>query len=198
MDFNIYVTCFISILVAINAPGVLPIFISFTADIPEQRKRIAGQSVLTAFLVSAGFMFLGTLVFQAIGITVEDFMIAGGILLLVFSIADIVFPESKARFIATATLGVVPIGTPLLAGPATLTTTLVLLGNFGLLPVMFSLVLNFLLAWLILYKAETVMRLIGSNGAQAVAKVASLLLAAIAVKLIRSGLFTIVKIQGNV
>jgi multiple antibiotic resistance protein len=196
MDFNIYVTCFISILVAINAPGVLPIFISFTSNIPEQRKRIAGQSVLTAFLVSAGFMFLGTVVFQAIGITVEDFMIAGGILLLVFSIVDIVFPESKARFVATATLGVVPIGTPLLAGPATLTTTLVLLGNYGLLPVMTSLIMNFLLAWLVLYKAEIVMRIIGRNGAQAVAKVASLLLAAIAVKLIRSGLFEIVKMHG--
>jgi multiple antibiotic resistance protein len=72
----------------------------------------------------------------------------------------------------------------------------VLLGNYGLLPVMTSLIMNFLLAWLVLYKAEIVMRIIGRNGAQAVAKVASLLLAAIAVKLIRSGLFEIVKMHG--
>jgi multiple antibiotic resistance protein len=196
MDYEIYLTCFISLLVAINAPGVLPIFISFTVDIPEQRKKIALQSSLTAFLVSAGFMLLGAIVFQAIGITVHDFMVAGGILLLVFSIVDIVFPESKARHVASATLGVVPIGTPLLAGPATLTTTLVLLGNYGFLPVIVSLVVCFILAWLILYKAEFIMKLIGANGALAFAKIASLLLAAIAVKLIRSGLVELLKAHG--
>jgi multiple antibiotic resistance protein len=196
MDYEIYLTCFISLLIAINAPGVLPIFISFTAEIPGQRKRIALQSALTAFLVSAGFMLLGSIVFQAIGITVHDFMVAGGILLLVFSIVDIVFPESKARNVASATLGVVPIGTPLLAGPATLTTTLVLLGNYGFLPVILSLVVCFVLAWLILYKAEAIIKLIGANGALAFAKIASLLLAAIAVKLIRSGIVELFKIHG--
>lgn len=196
MDFNIYLTSFISILVAINAPGVLPIFISFTEEIAGERKRIAGQSVLTAFLVATGFMLLGRIIFSAIGIAVEDFMIAGGILLLIFSIVDIVFPESRGRQVSSATLGVVPIGTPLLAGPATLTTTLVLVGNYGYLPVIVSLLLNFLLAWVILFKAEKVIKFIGINGAQAVAKVGSLLLAAIAVKLIRSGLFAIMKLQG--
>jgi small neutral amino acid transporter SnatA (MarC family) len=96
MDLHIYLTAFISILVAINAPGVLPLFISFTEDIAEERHKIAGQSVLTAFLVAAGFMLLGSAVFSAIGIEVEDFMIAGGILLLVFSIVDIVFPDCGA------------------------------------------------------------------------------------------------------
>jgi multiple antibiotic resistance protein len=196
MDPEIYLTCFISLLVAINAPGVLPIFVSFTAEIPEQRKRIALQSSLTAFLVSAGFMLLGSIVFQAIGITVQDFMVAGGILLLVFSIVDIVFPESKTRHVATATIGVVPIGTPLLSGPATLTTTLVLLGNYGFMPVIVSLIICFVLAWLILYNADAIMRFIGPNGAQAFAKIASLLLAAIAVKLIRSGLIELFKLHG--
>lgn len=196
MDFSIYITCLISMLVAINAPGVLPIFISLTADISGERKAIAFQSVLTAFLVSTGFMLLGIAVFKVIGIAVEDFMIGGGILLLVFSIVDIVFPESKGRQVASATLGVVPIGTPLLAGPATLTTTLVLLGNYGYLPVMVSLMINFFLAWFILFKAETIVKVIGINGAQAIAKIASLLLAAIAIKLIRSGVFAIIKLQG--
>jgi multiple antibiotic resistance protein len=196
MDINVYITSIISILVAINAPGVLPIFISLTAGISGERRAIAFQSVMTAFLVSLGFMFLGVAVFRAIGIAVEDFMIGGGILLLVFSIVDIVFPESKGRQAAGANLGVVPIGTPLLAGPATLTTTLVLLGNYGYLPVMVSLVINFFLAWVILFNAERIIRLIGINGAQAIGKVASLLLAAIAIKLIRTGFFAIMKLQG--
>jgi multiple antibiotic resistance protein len=196
MDYEIYLTCFISMLIAINAPGVLPIFISMTAEIPEQRNMIALQSALTAFLVSAGFMLLGAVVFRAIGITVHDFMVAGGILLFIFSVVDIVFPESKTRHMASAALGVVPIGTPLLAGPATLTTTLVLLGNYGFLPVIVSLIVCFILAWALLYNAEFIMKLIGSNGALAFAKIASLLLAAIAVKLIRSGLVELLKIHG--
>jgi multiple antibiotic resistance protein len=195
MDFEIYLTCFISLLVAINAPGVLPIFVSMTHEIPDQRKKLALQSSLTAFLVSAGFMLLGSVVFQLIGITVEDFMIAGGILLLIFSVVDIVFPESKSRHVATATLGVVPLGTPLLSGPATLTTTLVLVGNYGFLPVIVSLVLCFIMAWFILHKADAIMGLIGPNGAEAISKIASLLLAAIAVKLIRSGLVALMKMQ---
>lgn len=192
MDFQIYITSFISILVAINAPSVMPIFIGLTEQVVEERKRIAGQSVLTAFLISILFMLLGTLVFKAIGIQVEDFMIAGGILLLVFSVVEIVFPEYRAS-VASPTLGVVPLGTPLLAGPATLTTTLILVGNYGYLPVIASLVANLLLAWLILYKSELIIRVIGINGARAFSKVASLLLAAIAVKMIRSGLFAILK-----
>ena len=196
MDFNIYLTAFISIFVAISVLSVLPIFISFTEEIVGERKKIAGQSVLTAFLVATGFMFLGSAVFRAIGIAVEDFMIAGGILLLVFSIVDIVFPDSKGRQVSSTTMGVVPIGTPLLAGPATLTTTLVLVGHYGYLPVIVSLFLNFLIAWAILYKAELIIRLIGINGARAFAKITSLVLAAIAVKMIRIGLFAILKLQG--
>ncbi len=196
MDLSIYLTAFISILVALSAPSVLPIFISLTEGMAEERKRLAGQSVLTAFLVATGFMFLGTAVFTAIGIAVEDFMIAGGLLLLVFSIVDIVFPDSKGRQVSSATMGVVPIGTPLLAGPATLTTTLVLVGNYGYLPVIVALIMNFVFAWMILYKAELVIRVIGINGAMAIAKITSLVLAAIAVKMIRIGLFAILKVQG--
>jgi multiple antibiotic resistance protein len=196
MDVNIYLTAFISILVAISVLSVLPIFISFTEEIAGERKKIAGQSVLTAFIVATGFMFLGSAVFRAIGIAVEDFMIAGGILLLVFSIVDIVFPDSKGRQVSSTTMGVVPIGTPLLAGPATLTTTLVLVGHYGYVPVIVSLFLNFMIAWVILYNAELIIRLIGINGARAFAKITSLVLAAIAVKMIRIGLFAILKLQG--
>jgi multiple antibiotic resistance protein len=194
MDFNIYLTAFISIFVAISVLSVLPIFISFTEEVVDQRRKIAGQSVLTAFIVATGFMFLGSVVFKAIGIAVEDFMIAGGILLLVFSIVDIVFPDSKGRQVSSTTMGVVPIGTPLLAGPATLTTTLVLVGHYGYLPVIVSLFVNFLIAWVVLYKAELIIRLIGINGARAFAKITSLVLAAIAVKMIRIGLFAILKL----
>lgn len=181
----------IPIMVAIDAPGVLPIYIGMTEGMErDERKRIAFQSVFTAFLIATAFIFLGRAVFNALGIEVEDFMIGGGILLLIISIADIVRLEDRWAKVPP-TLGVVPLGTPLLAGPATLTTTLMLVGNYGYLPVILSLILNLILAWIIFNRAEVIIRLIGINGARAFAKIASLLLAAIAVKFIRMGMFKI-------
>lgn len=181
----------IPIMVAIDAPGVLPIYIGMTEGMErDERKRIAFQSVFTAFLIATAFIFLGRAVFNTLGIEVEDFMIGGGILLLIISIADIVRLEDRWAKVPP-TLGVVPLGTPLLAGPATLTTTLMLVGNYGYLPVILSLILNLILAWIIFNRAEVIIRLIGINGARAFAKIASLLLAAIAVKFIRMGMFKI-------
>ncbi len=183
----------IPIMVAMDAPGVLPIYISLTEGLaPSERKKIIRQSIITAFLITISFVFLGKAVFNALEILIEDFMIAGGILLLIISIVDILrFGDKKLA--ASSTLGAVPLGTPLIAGPATLTTTLILAGNYGYAPVIASLVVNILFAWIIFEKAEALIKLMGINGARAFAKVAALLLAAIAVKLIRLGITRIIE-----
>jgi multiple antibiotic resistance protein len=178
----------IPILVALDAPGALPLFVGMTEEMSDgERRRTVRQSIMTAFLVTIGFVLLGQAVFAALGIRVADFMIAGGVVLLVIAITDIVAAGEKRSFAGPA-FGVVPLGTPLIAGPATLTTTLVLVGQHGYPPVVLSLVANILLAWLIFAQADRIIRLIGINGSRALAKVASLLLAAIAVKMIRSGI----------
>lgn len=180
--------CVIPIFVAIDAIGVMPFFVNLTVETKEEDKRkIAFHSVLTAFLIALFVMFLGETVFSILGIKLTDFMIAGGILLLVISIYDII--REKERFKETnQTLGVVPIGTPLLAGPATLTTILVLVGSYGYFLVIVSLIINLFFAWLIFSQAKLIIKIIGINGAKAIAKVMALFLAAIAVKLIRTGI----------
>lgn len=191
---NLFLISLIPILVALDAPGLLPLYIAMTEGMKKHERRvIVRQSILTAFLITIGFVLIGRAVFNALGIMVEDFMIAGGIVLLIIAILDIVQAGEKKMHISPM-LGVVPLGTPLIAGPATLTTTLVLVGNYGYAPVILSLVVNILLAWLIFSQADRIIKLIGINGSRAFAKVAALLLAAIAVKLIRSG---IVKVLGG-
>ncbi len=186
---------FIPIMVALDAPGTLPIYVAMTEGIKKQERRtIVRQSILTAFLITITFVFLGRAVFNALGILVEDFMIAGGIVLLIIAILDIVRAGEK-KILISPTFGVVPFGTPLIAGPATLTTTLVLVNSYGYVPVILSLIVNILLAWAIFSQADRIIRLIGISGSRAFAKVAALLLAAIAVKMIRSGVFTLVGIQ---
>ena len=186
---------FIPIMVALDAPGTLPIYVAMTEGIKKhERRQIVRQSIITAFLITIAFVFLGRAVFHALGILVEDFMIAGGIVLLIIAILDIVRAGEK-KILISPTFGVVPFGTPLIAGPATLTTTLVLVGTYGYLPVLLSLIVNILLAWAIFSQADRIIRLIGISGSRAFAKIAALLLAAIAVKMIRSGVFTLIGMQ---
>lgn len=181
----------IPIMVALDAPGTLPLYVGMTEGMKKQeRRRVVRQSILTAFLVTVGFVLLGRAVFKALGILVEDFMIAGGVILLIIAVSDILQAGEK-KMPRSAEFGVVPMGTPLIAGPAMITTALVLVGNHGYVPVFLALVVNLLLAWLILAQAERIIRIIGISGSRAFAKVISLILAAFAVKMMRSGILAL-------
>lgn len=195
IDLHDFLLTFIPILVAINVPGVLPIYISISEGMNQaQKQRIITQSVFTALIITIGFVFLGRFVFRVLGIQIEDFMIAGGLLLLVLSIVEIVVGRPK-QILPVGDLGSVPLGTPLLAGPATLTTALVLAGNYGYLPVVASLTINLAIAWICFHSAEKILVFLGPNGARAMAKIAFLLLAAIAVHLIKSGIFKVIGLK---
>ena len=86
-----FVPTLIPLMVALDAPGILPLYIGMTEGINKQeRKKIVRQSIITAFLVTVGFILLGQVIFNALGILVEDFMIAGGGVLLIIAVADIV------------------------------------------------------------------------------------------------------------
>jgi multiple antibiotic resistance protein len=179
---------FIPLFVAIDAVGGLPIILAITKDEQEQqRSRTLRYAILTAFGLGMGFLALGRFIFSVLDITPSDFLIAGGVVLLVLSIKDIITGKMVESGGTEQVMGVVPIGTPLVAGPATLTTLLILVEQYGTGPVVVALVLNLALAWLVFSQANRVARFLGTGGLQAAAKVASLLLAAIAVKMIREG-----------
>ena len=179
---------FIPLFVAFNALGILPIFVSLTSEMNQpERKRVARQSILTGFLVSLGFLAVGKSVFVLLGITVSDFQIAGGILLFIISIIDLIFPE-KTRTFPKETMGVVPIGIPLIVGPAVLTLLLIIVHTYGLLSTLLCLILNFLIVWLTFSQSHRIMRLMKEGGAKGIGKVFSLLLAAFAMMMIRMGI----------
>src|SRR5512139_3737788 len=122
---------FIPLFVAFNALGILPIFVSLTSEMAQhERKRVARQAILTGFLVSIGFLAAGKSVFALLGITVSDFQIAGGIFLFIISIVDLIFSE-KTRTFPKETMGVVPIGIPLIVGRAVLTLLLIIVHTYG-------------------------------------------------------------------
>jgi multiple antibiotic resistance protein len=179
---------FIPLFVAFDTLGILPIFVSLTSEMTQgERKRVIRQSTLTGFLVSLGFIAVGKSVFALLGITVSDFQIAGGILLFIISIIDLIFPE-KTRTFPKETMGVVPIGIPLIVGPAVLTLLLIIVHTYGYISTMLCLILNFLIVWLTFSQSHRIMRLMKEGGAKGIGKVFSLLLAAFAMMMIRIGI----------
>lgn len=192
---EVFLKAFMPLFFAIDAIGILPAFLSVTGDISlMQRRKVVNQAAVTAFGISVFFIFFGQAIFKLLGITVNDFKVAGGILLLVLSIYDLLFDQGTRRKTgAEDTIGIVPIGTPLIIGPGALTTLLLIVDTTGYTLTMVSLVINVAIVWVVFYFSDKVIKVITKPGSIAIGKVFALFLAAIAVMLIRSGIEQIIK-----
>lgn len=179
---------FVALFVAVDVVGVLPVYLGLTAGAgAEERRRLPWQSTLTATAVGLGFLLVGEPIFRVLGVTVGDFQVAGGILLLVLALHDLLNPGKVLRRPAPG-VGVVPLGTPLIVGPAVLTTLLILVQGHGYPITVLAFALNMGLAFVVLRYAGAVEQLIGEAGSRAIGRVASLFLAAFGVSLVRRGL----------
>ncbi len=190
---------FIPIFVAMDAIGTLPIVLGLSEHMmASERTRMVRQAMITALGLGLGFIALGKIVFLLIGIEVADFLVAGGLILLILAIRELL-TERRAPQIAAPEdmIGVVPIGTPLVVGPAVLTTLLLLIDRYsiegvvGISVVIISFVLNLAIAWLLFAQGNRVANFMGKGGLRAASKISMLLLAAIAVKMIREGVLGI-------
>ena len=178
---------FIPLFVAIDPIGVAPLFWGISQGIDAQRKRrIVNQATWTAAIVAIGFMLLGKLIFRALNITVADFQVAGGLILLGLAANDLLgIGPSIAQ--TSEDFGVVPLGLPIIVGPATLATLLIVMDSVGAGYALIGLVINLVLINVSFRHSDRIARLIGMPGLRAFSKITSLLLAAIAVSMIRRG-----------
>lgn len=193
MNFNDFLLSFIPLFVAIDIIGTAPIYLALTEQFEKKEKRkLVVQAVITAFILAIVFIATGKVILDFMGITLNDFRIGGGLVLLILSINDLVFAGDETRK-PQGTIGIVPLGIPLIMGPAALTTILVILNNNGIVPTILSVFINLIIVFIVLYYAEKLVDLIGESGSKAFAKVASLFLAAIAVMMIRVGITEVIK-----
>lgn len=182
-----FLRTFIPIFVAIDIFAVLGVFLSLTEGMSrKERNSVIRKSVITAFFTGFVFLFVGRWIFALLGITVNDFKIAGGILLLVIAVSEIT--RHKRQTGQSSMAGVVPIGVPLIVGPAVLTTLLMLVEQYGIMLTVLSFVINLLIVWLSFRWANNIVRFFGKEGIIAFSKIMAILLGAIAVMLIRIGL----------
>lgn len=195
-DFvKILASTFIPLFVAMNAFMLLPIFISMTKDMTKpKRQKVIRDSILTAMIVSLTFTALGEAIFSILGITADDFKIAGGLLLIVLAILDLT-QHIEERMKPDVRMGVVPMGVPLIVGPAVLTNILLLVDHYGVIPTVIALMLNLFIVWISLTNAERIIKIVGKGGIVGISKVMALLLASIAVMMIRLGVENIVKLS---
>lgn len=183
-----FLLAFIPLFVAIDVLGVLPLYVALTESMDRpQRKKLTVQATLTAFVISLVFLVAGKLLFSFLGITESDFRVGGGIVLLVLAVNDLLFSHETKRN-PESTVGVVPIGIPLIMGPAALTTIIILVHSYGYVWAISSLVANMVIVWVVFSRAELLTSIMGRAGSRAFAKVAALFLAGIAVMMIRSGI----------
>lgn len=183
-----FVLTFVPLFIVIDALGNLPFIFSLSEGMSKhERHKMVHIAIGTAALVGLAFLFFGQFILNVMGISVGSFAIAGGLILLVLSIKYMTTGR-MVELTKEEMVAVVPIGTPLTVGPATITTLLLLVTQFRPYIVLTSFAVNLLVAWLIFLASNQVVRFLGQGGLKAISRVFSLLLAAIAVSMIIHGL----------
>src|SRR5262245_2533324 len=122
---------FIPLFVAVDVVALVLVYLGIGFSLDEAgRRRLVLEATLTAAAVGVGFLLAGDVILELLGVSVEDFQIAGGALLFVLSLYDLLHPDLPLRQPGTRP-GVVPLGIPMIVGPAVLTTLLTLARTYG-------------------------------------------------------------------
>lgn len=186
-----FLLTFVPLFIVVDAIGNLPFVFAVTDGMSiRERRRVIHIAVATAAVVGLAFLFFGRLLLNALRIQVGEFAIAGGVILFVLSVRYMLtghFGEVGSREEMAA---VVPIGTPMVVGPATITTLLFLtdVESHSLYVVLISFLLNMVATWVVFMLGNQFIRFLGQGGLRAVSRVFNLVLAAIAVSMVVRGL----------
>ena len=186
--FHDFVLTFLPLFIVVDALGNIPIVMSLSEGLtPQQHRRLINIALLTATIVGLIFLFFGKWILGVMGISQGAFTIAGGLILLIFSLRYLTVGRWM-DIIKEEMIAVVPIGTPLIVGPATITTLLLLSTQYPLYIILISLAINLLLSWIAFILANRISGFLGKGGLKAVSQIFNLLLVAIAVSMILRGL----------
>jgi len=199
LDFTEYTKIFLSLFAILDPIGIIPIIIAFTVGLTAEKRarvgRMASLSVIGILLVA---LLIGELVLEFFGISIHSFRVAGGILLLLMSITmlfgnkEAPKPDESSENDAGSSIAIVPLSTPLLAGPGAISTVILDAHKghgFGHYAVMsFEIILLGVTVWLTFLVAPWISQRLGRIGSSVFSRLMGLLLAAIAVEFITGGL----------
>lgn len=192
INYSALLQAVIALFVITDPLGNLPIFMGVTENLSEKERLSQFNKAIVFGLILIGlFTFFGSVILQIFHITLRDFKIAGGILLLTIAITLLIRGHKAPE--GTEDVGIMPLGCPLLVGPGAITTAMVLIGQIGLLTTSIAIAIDFILIWLILYFGEVFYSHIGGRFFKAISRVMIIILAAIAVQFISDGIVELVQ-----
>lgn len=185
-------TAFITLLVIMDPLGNVPIFLSISQGVePEERRRIAAQGVLVALALIAAFALAGGQLLSYLGVTLPSLSVAGGLLLVLVALELLRGDYDGPRVGGSRQVALVPLATPLLAGPGAIAATMVLMeqasGSGEVTATWAGIFAAFLVVWVVLRLAAPIGRVLPEGAIRLLSRVMGVLLAAIAVELILSG-----------
>lgn len=184
---------FVVLFAILDPIGTVPLFMGLTERHPENRMRVVRESVVLASVILLVFASVGWLVFQILGITLNDFRIAGGVILFVVAFEHLSGREGGGEGSQPEEVAAFPLATPLLAGPGAISTVIILANPpYGLLLTYLVILLNGVVAYFILSGSALVQRVLGANGTKALSRITALLIAALAVSFVREGIVNVV------
>lgn len=205
---ELYKTAFLTLFVALDPPGLAPVFVSLTAHMtPQERRGAAFHAVMVAFCILVGAALGGAPLLSSLGISMPAFRIAGGLLLFVIAF-EMVFEKRQERKSHTAetavekdhfkSIATFPLAIPLMAGPGAITATILqmsrLPGSVVDYAVLIGILAVVLLSCLLVFLAAgKIDRLLGTTGRVVLSRLLGVLLAAMAVQIIGDGVLGFLK-----
>lgn len=184
--------CFIPLFVTMDVIGNVPIVISLTNDMTRRQvARVVRMAGVTALIVGLLFMWFGKQLLGVLHVSPADFKIAGGLVLFVIAVSGVLHEESRNAGVLKEHIGAVPIGVPLMVGPATLVTLLLLADLYPMWAVTSGLVMNVAISLLVFQFSRVLERVLHVNAIRAISKVVHFFLAAIAIMMVRVGVMEI-------
>jgi multiple antibiotic resistance protein len=197
-DAKYAVEVFVTLFVIMDPPGTVPLFLSLTSGRSNaMRKRLAGQAVVVAFFVIVVFALFGQTILDYLGITLSSMQVAGGLLLLLVALELLTGRAEDPVQTANVNVALVPLGTPLLAGPGAIVATIVFVKHVDTvgsgIAVALGIVAVHVVLWLFMRFSVVIIRVIKDSGVTLITRIAGLLLSAIAVQLVANGVTAMVK-----
>jgi multiple antibiotic resistance protein len=179
----------IALFIIVDPFGNIPIFVGLTNKMPDgPRKKVYNTATLVSFVLLLVFAFTGQEILNIFGLSIYSFEIAGGILLIIIAIRILISGSINENVESPESIGAVPIAIPLLVGPGAITTTMFNLQAYGIITAILAVVIVLSFTWVILRFINKIYGFLGKTGSLIIARVMALLISAIAIQYILTGI----------
>lgn len=188
-DLVLFFEAFVLLFAVIDAVGTVPIFIGLTEGYSGDRRRIVRDAVVISSAILVLFALFGWLIFDIFGITINDFRVAGGIILFIVAVDHLRGEADRSKGLEPSDVAAFPLATPLLAGPGAISTVIIISASpYSPLLALVVIFCNAVLSYFVLSSSEWVRKALGANGTVALSGITALLIAALAVSFIAEGM----------